>query len=110
MWTPISKIDLQDLISRAESVLTDNMYRFWKLINVEPEKWREKEYGDEGGGFWIVAILGNNVIYYNDIEEGFNISEYEVYGEIKEYWCNQSDLDWEIIRLYNSIIEKPLTR
>lgn len=51
---------------------------------------------------WRVRF-GAEVIYYNDIEDGFNISEYEAYGQIKEYWCNQDELDWVIIKLYERI-------
>lgn len=46
---------------------------------------------------------------YNDIEEGFNISKYETYGQIKEYWCNQSELNWIIIELYKRIKSNELT-
>ncbi len=76
------------------------------VLKIKPQKWQEEEYGGEGEGFWVVAIFGTEVIYYNDIEEGFNISEYENYGHIKEYWCNQSELDWVIIELYERIKSK----
>jgi hypothetical protein len=79
------------------------MANFWKLIKIIPEKWQEKQYGKEGGGFWVVAICGNRVIWYNDIEDGFNISRYHTYGEIDEYWCNQSKLDGPVSALFNSI-------
>lgn len=76
---------------------------YWNLIKIEPRKWQEKEYGDEAGGFWVVAIFGNEVIYYNDIEDGFNISEYETYGLIQQYHCSQSELNWVVIGLYERI-------
>ena len=37
---------------------------------MEPAKWKEPNFGDEGGGFWIVAICGTKVIWNNDIEDG----------------------------------------
>ena len=48
--------------------------------------------GDLGGGFWVVAIIGQKCIYYNDIEDGFNESEFEETGQIGEYLTNQSEL------------------
>lgn len=69
---------------------------FWEMIKIQPEKWTEKEYGEEGDGFWVVAIYGNRVLWYNDIEEGFNSSTYSEYGHIDEYACNQYSLS-EII-------------
>ena len=74
---------------------------FWKSIKVEPEKWSEKVNGNEGGGFWIVAIYDGKVIWYNDIEDGFNISKFEKFGEIKEYGCEQDEISWAITKLYN---------
>lgn len=106
MWTPISLNELQEWIFRAESNFEGELLNFWMLIKIDPEKWQEKEYGDEGGGFWIVAIFGNEIIYYNDIEEGFNVSGYEVYGQIEEYWCNQNELDWVVTVLYERIKRK----
>ena len=102
-WTPITIENLKNLILKGELELNDNQLNFWDLIKIKPEKWKEKEYGTEGGGFWVVAIFGREIIYYNDIEEGFNISTYKKYGEIDEYWCNQSDLNWTIIGLMDRI-------
>lgn len=108
MWTPISLTKLEEWVSRGESRLQGEVLNFWKLIKIKPQKWQEKEYGEEGGGFWVVAIFGNQIIYFNDIEDGFNISPYETYGQIKEYWCNQSELDWEIIALFEHQIKNSL--
>ena len=106
MWTPISLIELNEWIHRGELELELEMLNFWNLIKIEPQKWQEQEYGDDGGGFWVVAIFGNEIIYFNDIEEGFNISPYKNFGEIKEYFCNQNELNWTIIELYNRIKKK----
>lgn len=103
MWTPITRNELEESILRGELELQSELLNFWNLIKIEPQKWQEKENGEEGGGFWVVAIFGNEVIYYNDIEEGFNISTYDTFGQIKEYWCNQSELNWTIIELFNRI-------
>lgn len=105
-WTPISLTELQEWISRGESKLEGEPLNFWNLIKIAPQKWQEKEYGNEGGGFWVVAIFGNAVIYYNDIEEGFNVSSYETYGHISEYWYEQAELDWVVLWLYKRIKEE----
>ena len=103
MWTPISLSDLEEWISRGELRLESELLNFWNLIKIPPQKWQEKEYGNEGGGFWVVAIFGSTVIYYNDIEEGFNTSPYETYGQINEYACEQAELDWLLKALYRKI-------
>ena len=106
MWTPISLAELEEWISRGESKLEGEPLNFWNLIKIAPHKWQEKEYGNEGGGFWVVAIFGNAVVFYNDIEEGFNISTYQTFGHISEYWCEQSELDWIVKLVYRRINEE----
>ena len=68
-----------------------------------PEKWREEPFGNQGHGFWVVALIGNNVIWFNDIEDGFNRSTFTEYGKINEYWCNQDQLEWTIQKFINQI-------
>ena len=106
MWTPISLAELEEWISRGESKLEGEPLNFWNLIKIVPQKWQETEYGDEGGRFWVVAIFGNTIIFYNDIEDGFNISPYAVYGQVSEYACEQAELDWIVLGLYNRQINR----
>ena len=103
-WKPITLDELHTEIQKTEPELTDETLRFWKAIKIDPEKWQEKEYGAESKGFWAVAVFGKNVIWYNDIEDGFNISLYTTYGEIDEYWCNQDEISWTVTRLFNQIL------
>lgn len=103
IWTPITVEEIFDIIHSTENDLHGDLLNFWDLIKIDPEKWTEEEYGKEGGGFWVVGLIGRKVIYYNDIEEGFNISDYTVYGTIDEYICNQDDLHIAILNLYNLI-------
>lgn len=76
---------------------------FWERIKIAPVKWIETDFGKEGNGFWVVAICGKRVIWYNDIEEGFNISHYDVQGEIGEYHCEQDELSWAVLKLFDIV-------
>lgn len=102
-WTPISSAELNIEIQKTEKDLKGEIAEFWKSVKIKPVKWNEKEYGTEGGGFWIVAIFSGKVIWYNDIEEGFKISEFEKLGEISEYGCKQDEMIWAINKLYNLV-------
>ncbi|NDW10507.1 hypothetical protein [Dysgonomonas sp. 520] len=103
MWTPISLNDLYDRILEAEKEFSGELSNFWELIKIFPEKWKEEKYAKEGDGFWVVAICGRKIVWYNDIEEGFNISDYKIYGQFEDYYCNQDDLNWCIISLFDLI-------
>ncbi len=102
-WKPISMSELYDEIQKTELDLNGELSNFWDLIQVNPSKWNESTYGKEGNGFWVIAICGQHIIWYNDIEEGFNISTYHIYGEINEYRCNQDELSCAVERLFSLV-------
>ncbi len=102
-WKPISESDILDKINSSYKRMNFEQRRIWEIIKIMPEKWKEKTYGKFCDGFWVIAIIGNNIIWYNDIECGFNRSKYFNYGEIDGYWCNQDDLEWTLQSFINEI-------
>src|ERR1700743_1150278 len=91
--------EIWDLINAAEARMTVRQSRFWDAIKILPEKWAQYPYGDHDDGFWAVALLGRRVIWYNNIEDGFNRSRYTSYGTIDEYWCNRDPLELTVQHL-----------
>ena len=61
MWTPITLEEIVAKISDSESVMEPQVRAFWELVKVVPRKWAGGEYGKDGGGFWVVAVLGDRV-------------------------------------------------
>ena len=53
----------------------------------------------EGVSFWVVAVLGETALWYNDVEEGFNLSPFKSRGEISEYHSKKDDLEVALQRL-----------
>lgn len=102
-WTPISIEEIYDKIHNLEKDSYGELFNFWQLIKIDPTKWIEKQFGEEGGGFWAVAVCGTKVIWFNDIEDGFNISDYKTYGQIEVYNCNQDELSLAVSRLLDLI-------
>lgn len=105
MWTPAKEESIKKDVEHCGDILFDkpDCLKFWEYIKITPEKWVEKTMGEEGGGFWAVAILGKSVIYYNDIEEGYNLSSFTKYGEIDDYHCSQLELHEMIESLFKEI-------
>ena len=91
-WRSASFDDLQSYIRESEPRMNEREAQFWAITRILPTKWACSPYGDEGGGFWVVAVFGNQVVWYNDIEDGFNCSRYSDYGAIDGYVCEQGDL------------------
>lgn len=91
-WEPITRAELDELLRAGLADADDAVLEAWQAMRIEPEKWKCSPIGDEGGGFWVVAMHNGKVTYYNDVEDGFNESPFTVHGVIDEYWCNQGDL------------------
>ncbi len=102
-WEPVTEIQLWDCINDAFELMSLEQRRIWGLIKIHPEKWSQNPWGNKGNGFWVVAIIGNYVIWYNDIEDGFNQSSYTLYGTINEYWCNQDELEVAVQNIINQL-------
>lgn len=102
-WTPIAEADLWDEMNDAWPRMTVGQQRLWQATRIDPEKWSLTPWGDLGGGFWAVGVLGRQVLWYNDIEDGFNISNWRRYGQIEGYWCDQDELEWAIQKLLSEV-------
>ena len=98
-WQPISKTELLEKIAHGEVNMSPSQLQFWETNRIPPQKWRLHPWGDQGEGFWVVAIIGKTVLWYNDIEDGFNHSQYTTHGVIDEYWCAQDELQHLIYKL-----------
>lgn len=102
-WGPISVSALRDRIAQGEARMDPTQRRLWEAVRIAPEKWQQHPYGDAGKGFWVVAIVGQTVIWYNDIEDGFNRSRYSTHGTIDDYLCNQDELELTVQYLLNAL-------
>ena len=97
-WAPYSLSELEALLDQDLAECSSEERAFFATVQVPPSKWSQSPWGDEGGGFWVVAVLGSRVLWYNDIEHGFNVSTFDVAGTIPEhgYFCNQDPLKWAL--------------
>ena len=100
-WEPITKSALRARVAQGEARMNPSQRRLWEAVRIDPEKWQQHPYGDQGKGFWVVALVGRTVIWYNDIEEGFNRSRYSTYGTIDDYLCNQDELELTVQYVLN---------
>ena len=100
-WEPLSESELDALIARHLAACSPALTRYYERVAIPPMKWRQSPWGNEGGGFWAIATDGPYVLWYNDIEDGFNVSRFVVHRTIPDdgYWCNQDDLDRGLQRL-----------
>lgn len=90
-WQPISREELDGLVRHSMKRMYRDEKKLWQEIRMEPEKWREPVFAPQDA-FWAVATHEGRVIWYNDIEEGFNVSPFTERGAIEEYGTEQLDL------------------
>ena len=85
-WTPIRESSLLDLVSQSVKQMDDEVQHLWKAVKLpQPELWQQHPWGDEGCGFWVVAVFGRTCVYYNDISAGFCQSTFRHWGSIDRY-------------------------
>ena len=84
MWEPITEHELDELIATDLADCSEDLRAIYAQTAITPEKWRQSPWGDDGGGFWVVAVSGAKVLWYNDIEEGFNVSRFVTRGRIPD--------------------------
>jgi hypothetical protein len=107
-WRPLTRDELHSVLERELPGCSDEQRDYFKTVAFEPMKWRQSPYGDEGGGFWAIAADNHRVLWYNDIEDGFNVSSFTEWGTIpaNEYWCNQDELKFALRALMGAQISK----
>jgi len=102
-WAPLSEDRLRQAIADACDRMSPRQRSLWQAVEINPAKWSQSPYGDNGGGFWAVGIIGRVVVWYNDIEEGFERSLYTSHGSIGEYTCSQFELEHVVDQLLSLI-------
>ena len=108
-WAPLSEDGLRQAIADACDRMNPRQRWLWQAIAINPTKWSQSPFGNDGGGFWAVGIIGRVVVWYNDIEEGFERSRYTSHGSIAEYTCSQFELEHVVEQLLSLIETGQLT-
>jgi hypothetical protein len=90
-WKPASIEEVGSIINRDLADCDAKQREVFERYKVAPYPAPIVRYGEMESAV-VVARKGNEVIYWEDVEEGFNISLVTPDGRICEHWCNQDDL------------------
>ncbi|WP_269792317.1 hypothetical protein [Stenotrophomonas sp. Iso1] len=90
-WQPISAEELDALVARQLSDCSIEQQRIFEQCKVVPYLAKIDRLGTVETVF-VVAKAGNIALYYEDVEEGFNISDLLPDGTISSRACEQ----WEL--------------
>lgn len=97
-------------LSEELALLDDDIRAQWFTFAITPQKWRCSPWSDDSDGFWAVAISDQKVVWYNDIEEGFNVSSFSSYGVISTYACEQHTLGESLAASGLAVASEGVTR
>lgn len=90
-WHPATADEIVKIVAEDLKTCNDNQIATYKKYALEPYAAPILRYGKMETVI-IVARKKNEVIYWEDVEEGFNISSLAADGQILEHKCNQDDL------------------
>ncbi|WP_334125706.1 hypothetical protein [Empedobacter brevis] len=101
-WISFPKRELMMEIYLGEQNMEEELLLFWNKIKLSPEFWKCSDIIEEN--FWVIAQYQHYIIWYNDIEEGFNLSRFKTNGQILEYAASNNELSFTIKELKNRIV------
>jgi hypothetical protein len=96
-WSPITAQELQSLIDAQLGECSPEQRTIFERYRVPLRPVPLERYGHLESVF-VVAQRGGEVMYYEDVEDGFNFSHLTSEGLVAEHWCNQDELKYAVIR------------
>jgi len=90
-WRPATIEEVRQIVEEPLEQCDDEQLAVFDGYAVEPYAAPILRYGEMEAAV-VVARRGNEVIYWEDIEEGFNLSALSSDGRILEHWCNHDEL------------------
>ena len=96
-WEPISASELEQLVAHQLQECPPGLAAVFEAHRVPPFRAPIKRNGRTEAVF-VVAQRGAEVMYFEDVEDGFNFSPISPGGEILEHRCNQDELKYALRR------------
>jgi hypothetical protein len=90
-WKPATLDDVRNILKGDLEKCLPQQTAIFRQYSIEPHFSPIVRYG-KSEYVVVVAQKSNEVIYWEDVEEGFNISPLGPDGNILEHWCNDDDL------------------
>lgn len=90
-WQAQTVADIQRIVEADLELCSDDEKRIFREMAINPTRYPINRYGELDYVF-VVAIRDSEVLYWEDVEEGFNVSRLGANGQILEHFCNQDTL------------------
>lgn len=90
-WQPATVDEVNKIVARDLKTCDAEQLVAFKTYQVEAFSAPIMRYGKMESVI-VVARNRNQVIYYEDVEHGFNVSPISSNGTVLEHWCNHDEL------------------
>jgi len=94
-WRPATIEQVNEIVTRDLTACDAEQRAVFNQYRVEPFSAPIVRYGQRESVV-VVARNGEQVIYYEDVEDGFNVSPISPDGRVLEPWCNQDELGFAL--------------
>jgi hypothetical protein len=94
-WQPATVEDVKIIVQEDLASCDPEQKAAFTRYKVEPYPAQILRYG-RLESVVVVARRGEEAIYWEDVEAGFNISPVGTDGRILEHWCNQDELGFAL--------------
>ena len=98
-----TEVQIWGEINAAVHRMTPEQARMWERAKIAPERWSAPTYGAAQTGFWAMAVMGQTVVWYDDIENGFVVTECVHFGTIGGNSSGETSLEGAMQELINRL-------
>jgi hypothetical protein len=90
-WSPATVDQVRAIVAKQLGSGSNELRTLYSRFTIDPYSTPIIRYG-KVESVVVVARNGGEVVYWEDVEEGFNLSPIDNNGLIVEHSCNQDDL------------------
>jgi hypothetical protein len=90
-WQPTTIAEVNEIVAMDLKACDADQLAAFDKYRVEPFSAPIVRYGQPESVI-VVARNGDQVIYWEDVEDGFNVSPISPDGRVLEHWCNDDQL------------------
>jgi hypothetical protein len=94
-WQPATIADVKMIVEEDLTTCDAEQAAAFRRYSVDPYPTPILRYGRLESVI-VVARRGDEVIYWEDVEAGFNVSPVALDGRILNHWCNQDELGYAL--------------
>jgi hypothetical protein len=101
-WRPASAAEVLEILTEELAACTDSERQFFERIRIVPLQHQPIARRQGIEHVFVVAAWAGWIVFWEDVEEGFEVTRVDSDGVIREYGASQ----WEIRHAINDLLAK----